>query len=90
LERLRFAKVQPHIPKGARLLDVGTGDGTFLRILDTHIQAGIGIDPILTAPLKLTETSCLLLGTVNVFGKHWRKLVENRRICPKKTIFCHF
>ena len=46
-ESLRFAKVQPHIPKGARLLDIGAGDGSFLQTLGGHIQWGVGIDPLL-------------------------------------------
>lgn len=31
-----------------RLLDVGAGDGTFLRYLDGHLQSGVGIDSHLT------------------------------------------
>lgn len=48
LEHFRFAKAKPHIPEGSRLLDIGTGDGAFLRYLNGHIAVGIGIDPILT------------------------------------------
>ncbi len=44
LESLRFTKVAPYIPKGTVLLDIGAGDGTFLRYLDDHIAFGIGID----------------------------------------------
>lgn len=45
LEYLRFIKVEPYIPKGARLLDVGTGDGNFLHYLNGHIHTSVGIDP---------------------------------------------
>lgn len=48
LELLRFTKVKPYIPQDVRLLDVGTGDGTFLRYLDGHLQFGVGIDSHLT------------------------------------------
>lgn len=48
LEYLRFTKVGPYVPKGATLLDVGTGDGNFLHYLNGHIHAAVGIDPHLT------------------------------------------
>ena len=48
LEYLRFTKAKKHIPKGAYLLDVGAGDGSFLRFLNGHIRAGTGIDPLIT------------------------------------------
>ena len=48
LEYLRFTKVEPYIPKGVTLLDIGTGDGIFLHYLNGHIHAGVGIDPHLT------------------------------------------
>ena len=51
LESLRFAKARPHIPKGSHLLDVGAGDGAFLRALNGHVASAIGIDPILTKPI---------------------------------------
>jgi len=44
LETLRFAKATPYIPRGARVLDIGTGDGAFLRHLTGHIRSGVGID----------------------------------------------
>ncbi len=52
LEYLRFTKVEPYIPIGARLLDIGTGDGNFLRYLNGHLQAAIGIDSHLTQTVK--------------------------------------
>ena len=48
LEYLRFTKVAPYVPKGATLLDIGTGDGTFLHYLNGHTHCGVGIDPHLT------------------------------------------
>ena len=53
LEYLRFSKVKRYIPKGAYLLDVGTGDGSFLRFLDSHIQFGMGIDPLISTSIEL-------------------------------------
>lgn len=53
LEFLRFTKVEPYIPKGAALLDVGAGDGNFLRYLDGHLQHAVGIDSHLTHRLNL-------------------------------------
>ncbi len=52
LEYLRFTKVEPYIPIGAHLLDIGTGDGNFLRYLNGHLQAAIGIDSHLTQTVK--------------------------------------
>ena len=44
LEYLRFTKVEPYIPEGATLLDIGAGDGNFLRYLNGHLQSAVGID----------------------------------------------
>ena len=60
LESLRFEKAKPHIPRGVRLLDIGAGDGAFLCSLNGYIQSGVGIDPILTHVVEISET-CLLL-----------------------------
>ena len=51
LEYLRFTKAKKFIPKGAYLLDVGTGDGSFLRFLNGHIRSGVGIDPLITTTI---------------------------------------
>ena len=48
LEYFRFTKAEPYISKGARLLDIGTGDGNFLRYLNGNIQSAVGIDSHLT------------------------------------------
>ena len=44
LEYLRFIKVAQYIPREARILDVGAGDGTFLRFLEGHLQHAEGIE----------------------------------------------
>lgn len=59
LEYLRFTKVAPYIPKGATLLDVGTGDGAFLLYLNGHVRTAVGIDPYLTQPAS--RDNCRLI-----------------------------
>lgn len=60
-EFLRFTKVESYIPKGARLLDIGTGDGNFLRYLNGHIHAAVGIDAHLTQAVEF-DTCRLIPG----------------------------
>lgn len=60
LAEMRFAKAKPYIPKGARLLDVGAGDGSFLRHLCGHISGGVGIDPLVVEPIAFDR--CKLVG----------------------------
>ena len=45
IQRIRVNKAKPHIPRGARLLDVGCADGHLLRELGPHIHESVGIDP---------------------------------------------
>jgi 2-polyprenyl-3-methyl-5-hydroxy-6-metoxy-1,4-benzoquinol methylase len=45
LQRIRERVALPHIPSGARLLDVGCADGTLLRAAAGRIREGVGIDP---------------------------------------------
>lgn len=53
LEFLRFTKVAPYIKKHARLLDVGAGDGNFLRYLNGHLDYAVGIDTRLREAVAL-------------------------------------
>ncbi len=62
LEYGRFTKAKKHIPKRAYLLDVGAGDGSFLRFLNGHIRFGIGIDPLITTTIH-SKAWTLLPGT---------------------------
>jgi 2-polyprenyl-3-methyl-5-hydroxy-6-metoxy-1,4-benzoquinol methylase len=52
LQRWRLAKVRPFIPFGARVLDIGCGDGALFRFLGNHIYEGIGLDPTLSSPIQ--------------------------------------
>ncbi len=62
LEFGRFAKAKKSIPKGAYLLDVRAGDGSFLRFLNGHIRSGVGIDPLITTTIH-SKAWTLLPGT---------------------------
>jgi SAM-dependent methyltransferase len=52
LQRWRIGKVRPFIPWGARVLDIGCGNGELFRMCGNQIQKGVGLDPILTSHVK--------------------------------------
>jgi SAM-dependent methyltransferase len=43
--RLRLEHARPFIERGARVLDIGCGDGTLFQEFDDLIATGVGIDP---------------------------------------------
>ncbi|HEY6958345.1 MAG TPA: class I SAM-dependent methyltransferase [Candidatus Limnocylindria bacterium] len=45
LQRIRERVALRHVPRGARLLDVGCADGTLSRRLGAHVREYVGIDP---------------------------------------------
>jgi SAM-dependent methyltransferase len=45
IQRLRISKALPHIPAGARLLDVGCADGALIRAAGGRVRDAVGIDP---------------------------------------------
>jgi len=61
LQRWRIAKASAFIPSGARILDIGCGDGALFKQLDRVIGEGVGVDPTLATPVK-TERYRLLPG----------------------------
>ena len=52
LQKWRMVKAMRHIPKHARVLDVGSGNGRLFQLLGDHITEGIGIDPLLAEPIS--------------------------------------
>jgi len=44
IQRYRFVIIEPYIPSGCMLADLGCGTGLFLRFIKNRISAGYGID----------------------------------------------
>lgn len=43
----RYRKVEPYVPYGCRLLDIGGGDGSFLSRMRARIREGVCADPLI-------------------------------------------
>jgi SAM-dependent methyltransferase len=55
LQRWRIAKAARFIPRGARVLDIGSADGALFDRLGGKIGGGLGIDPTLRGPAKASN-----------------------------------
>jgi len=47
LQNWRYRVVEPYIPNGCRILDIGGFDGSFLRRIYHKIEKGVCIDPLI-------------------------------------------
>jgi 2-polyprenyl-3-methyl-5-hydroxy-6-metoxy-1,4-benzoquinol methylase len=52
LRDARLARAKPHVPAGARVLDVGCDDGELFRRWRGHIAGGVGLEPMLAEPVN--------------------------------------
>jgi SAM-dependent methyltransferase len=52
LRDYRLARALPWVPAGARVLDIGSGDGELFRQWQGHISGGIGLEPLLIEPFE--------------------------------------
>jgi 2-polyprenyl-3-methyl-5-hydroxy-6-metoxy-1,4-benzoquinol methylase len=59
LQRWRIRMARPWIPEGARVLDIGSGDGELFRRLADRVSGGVGIDPDLAAPIEFDRVRLL-------------------------------
>ncbi len=59
LQRWRIRRARPHIPAGARVLDVGCADGALFRVLGARIAGGVGLDPALGRPQEMGNVRLL-------------------------------
>lgn len=48
LRNWRFSRAAAHVPHRAKLLDIGSEDGTFIRRLLGKIDFAVGLDPVYT------------------------------------------
>jgi 2-polyprenyl-3-methyl-5-hydroxy-6-metoxy-1,4-benzoquinol methylase len=55
LQRLRIAQARPFIARGARVLDIGSSDGTLFQELGTTLGGAMGIDPTLRENRRLGD-----------------------------------
>jgi 2-polyprenyl-3-methyl-5-hydroxy-6-metoxy-1,4-benzoquinol methylase len=53
LQRWRIAKAAQHIAPGARVLDIGSGDGALFQALGDKLGSGLGLEPTLKADKDL-------------------------------------
>lgn len=53
LQRWRIKKAAQHIAPGARVLDIGSGDGALFKVLGDRLGSGLGVDPTLKADCDL-------------------------------------
>jgi 2-polyprenyl-3-methyl-5-hydroxy-6-metoxy-1,4-benzoquinol methylase len=61
LQRWRYCRVLPLVPEGAVVVDLGCGDGDFLRTISPKILTGIGFDCTLTSNAGMKNLELLLL-----------------------------
>jgi len=55
LQNERIKKIRPFIPKNSRVLDIGCFDGELFRQIESQIQVGYGIDPLLEREIKTSK-----------------------------------
>jgi SAM-dependent methyltransferase len=66
LRARRYRQARSWIPEGARLLDVGTHDGSFLDYLGDRIGPSVGVDPsLVVAPALASAGHRLVAGTLS-------------------------
>ncbi len=52
VQRWRIAKAVPFIGKGAKILDIGSGEGELFEVLGDRISFGIGVEPLLPETIE--------------------------------------
>lgn len=55
LQNERIKKIRPFIPKNSQVLDIGCFDGELFRQIESQIQVGYGIDPLLEREIKTSK-----------------------------------